>query len=127
MGNPYPCFECQAIADEFRSACAEIEASPSLSEESRAAYEALLVLVAGTEPRLSAQSRAAHDAVRGMIGGTEEDAERAEEFLVPYQFRTQGPELFRTDVQCRHPKLFDVIRRMALHRGRTGHLPLAHL
>ena len=125
MGNPYPCYECQSIARDFEAACEAIESSSSLSDESRAAYEALLVIVRGKEPRLSEESRAAHDALRRMIGGTEEDAERAEEILIPYQHRTQGLELFCNGAQWRHPKLFDVIRRMALHQGRTGHMPLA--
>jgi len=125
MGNPYPCFECQAIVDEFKAACVEIEADPALSEESRAAYEALLVLVAGKEPRMSRESQAAQEAVRGMIGGTEEEAERAEELLARFQPQPQtlGPEVLRTGAQ-RYPKLFDVIRRLTMHRGRTGHQPL---
>jgi len=125
MSNPYPCFECQALAEEFRSTCAEIEASPSLSGESRAAYEALLALAGGREPRLSEQSGAAQDAVRRMIGGTEEDAERAEDLLNSFQQRPLGPEWFRGGAQCGHPKLLEVIRRMAVHRMRTGHLPVS--
>jgi hypothetical protein len=98
MSDPAHCNECEAILEEFRSAYAEIEASPELRDE----------------------LRAAGDALKKMIGGTEEDAERADEVLGKYQFRAQYPGVLQ-DPEPQHPRIHDAFGRMFKHHGRTGH------
>ncbi len=122
MGNPYLCFECQAIVEEFTAACSEIEASPMLNSDLRAAYQELLAFIGATRPSFSDELRSANDAVTRMVGGTEEDAERAEELLrrLPPRDARPGGSAVKTAYQF--PRLCDVIKRLEMHRARSGHV-----
>ena len=125
MGNPYPCFECQAIVEEFTAACSAIEVSPLLNPELCAAYQELLAVLGAGRPRVSDELQSAHDAVMRMVGGTEQDAERAEEMLRRLPPRRPNPAGISLAPFYRFPRLRDVIHRLVLHRARTGHMVAA--
>jgi hypothetical protein len=96
MTNAFQCDECAAIADEFRDAIGEMP------------------------PNLLDRYRAERDAFRKMIGGTDEDFERAEEILGKPKFPINGSGLFDA-LGGRYPKIQNALRKMIVHRFRTGH------
>ena len=73
--NQSACDECRTIAEEFRRALVKVQASPKLKVELRAAGEAFLE----------------------MMGGTEEGFERAERVLGRFQMGSRRPGLLGTD------------------------------
>lgn len=97
--NPVQCDECEAILDELRNAVAEM--SPDLRNRYQADREAFMK----------------------MIGGTEEDAERAEEAVGKFQFPFSRPGSHHLP-EGRYPNIQNAIRKMVVHRFRTGHRTL---
>lgn len=62
------------------------------------------------------RNKPASDALRRLIGGTEDDAERADQVLVPYRFQ---PNLRRLSFP---EGLQAALRRGSMHCARTGHI-----
>ena len=90
------CEECQTIREELGAALAEM--SPESAEQFWSDRSAFMKL----------------------IGGTEEDLEHIEDSSREYRFRVQFPVSLEA-IEGRNPKIQSALRKMLVHRFRTGH------
>jgi len=105
MNDPVQCQECEAILDEFRHVVSEMS------------------------PELRNQYQADREAFMKMIGGTAEDVERIEQagerFRFPFQPRVPYERSGSHRLpEGRYPEIQNVVRKMVVHRFRTGHMIL---
>lgn len=96
MANAVQCPECQAILEEFRSACAEMPLE------------------------INSQFWSDRNVFTKLIGGTEEDVERLEELGEGFRFPPRLPGS-NDERERYYSRLQNALGRMVVHRFRTGH------